>query len=175
MCCLMSPLQTQWANRKPKQSISSWAESERFSSPVMSHPAWLAHSPPRSRCGSILTKQACEEQTPTRLHSRLCHTKQGLLLHICGQTMDHTGGANQDAHSLWACFLSRVRLPQSGKGSSSWSGLLLPPLLSLVLWFVQHNCMHRAKEKQQSFWTGSGQQTQPKLYFYIMTLPAVFY
>ena len=33
----------------------------------MSHSAWQALNPLRNRCRSIFTKQACEEQTPTRL------------------------------------------------------------------------------------------------------------
>lgn len=98
--------------------------------------AYLQSRPVRSRCPPSSTA-GCDQ------------TKQGLRLHICGQTMDHTGGANQDADSLWAWFLSREGQPQFGKGSSSWNGLLFPPLPSFLLWFVQHKCMHRTKENQE--------------------------
>lgn len=175
MCWLMSPLQTQWANRKPKQSISSWAESEGASSSVMSHPAWLALSPPRNRCGSIFTKRACEEQTPTLLHSRLWSHKARPLLHSCGQTMDHTGeqirmltlcGPDSylggDSHSLG-------RGAVHGVGSSSRPSSPSCYGLSSTTVCTEPRKSNRVSEP------ALGSKTQPKLYFYRITLPAVFY
>lgn len=44
-----------------------------------------------------------------------------------------------------------------GEISTVWGGeysqcvLLSPPCLYFMLWFIKHDCMHIAEEKQQSF------------------------
>lgn len=56
-----------------------------------------------------------------------------------------------------------VRHTQSGT-DSPWSEFLFPCLLFHVL-VSQHDSMHRAKEKQQGFWTGTGLQIPAEIVF----------
>lgn len=129
--------------------------------PLMSHPVWHVLSPLRNRCRSIFTKQDCDKQTPMR--PTMCLSSAGGLLKqseapLCvspGRQWDHTGGASQDVDSLWARFpFGRREIHSLRWWAIHGVGCFLHPSSS-VLSFVKHSCMHKARENQESFWTGT--------------------